>query len=109
MKGQVNQKPVDAKTIQNLIEEFKRLIMKRGAKGIIGLQRVFKICDDDKSGNLNRPEFFKALREYKMEVTDEQVNLMFNVFDGDRSGNITYDEFLYVIKGEMSEKRKALV
>jgi Ca2+-binding EF-hand superfamily protein len=45
--------------------------MKRGAKGIIGLQRVFKICDDDNSGALSRSEFLKALREYKMEVTDE--------------------------------------
>lgn len=54
-----------------LVEEFKRLVMKRGAKGIIGLQRVFKICDDDSSGALSRTEFLKALREYKMEVTDE--------------------------------------
>jgi calcyphosin len=83
--------------------------MKRGAKGIIGLQRVFKICDDDNSGHLNRTEFFKALREYKLEVTDEQVNLMFNIFDGDRSGSINFDEFLFVIAGQMNEKRKALV
>jgi calcyphosin len=92
-----------------LVEEFRRLVLRRGAKGIIGLQRVFKICDDDGSGALNRSEFLKALRQYKMEVTDEQVNLMFNIFDGDRSGTINFDEFIFVIRGEMNEKRKALV
>ena len=46
--------------------------MKRGAKGIIGLQRVFKICDDNDSGALDRAEFHKALKQYKIEITDEQ-------------------------------------
>tara|TARA_B110000305_G_C19347066_1_gene592300 strand:+ start:536 stop:691 length:156 start_codon:yes stop_codon:yes gene_type:complete len=50
---------------------FRLAVMKRGAKGIIGLQRVFKICDDDESGALNRAEFSKALRQYKIEISDE--------------------------------------
>lgn len=44
-----------------------------------------------------------------MEVTDEQVDLMFNIFDGDRSGTIKFDEFVYVLRGDMNQKRKDLV
>jgi Ca2+-binding EF-hand superfamily protein len=34
---------------------------------------------------------------------------MFAIFDGDRSGSIKFDEFIYVLKGDLNEKRKALV
>lgn len=34
---------------------------------------------------------------------------MFNIFDGDRSGTIKFDEFVYVLKGEMNQRRKDLV
>jgi hypothetical protein len=33
---------------------------------MIGLQRQFKIMDDDGSKNLNQMEFFKALQDYKL-------------------------------------------
>ena len=51
-----------------LVDQIRRLILKRGAKGIIGLQRLFKICDDDESGALSRSEFTKALRQFKLEI-----------------------------------------
>lgn len=38
----------------------------RGARGIIGLKRVFKIMDDDNSGYLDVNEFNKALKDYRV-------------------------------------------
>jgi Ca2+-binding EF-hand superfamily protein len=86
-----------------LVAETKRMIMKRGAKGIVGIQRIFKICDDDGSGQLDKAEFTKACRQFKLEVGDEQINDIFQVFDGDKSGTISFDEFLRVIKGDLNE------
>lgn len=51
--------------------------MKRGARGIVGIQRLFKICDDDGSGQLDKAEFTKACRQFKLEVGDEQINDIF--------------------------------
>ena len=61
-KGQVAQVGVGAEEMKQLLDQLRRNVIKRGAKGIIGLQRVFKICDDDNSGELNRSEFFKAMK-----------------------------------------------
>ena len=44
----------------------------RGARGIIGLRRVFKIIDDNNSGTLDQQEFMKALRDYRVQLTPEE-------------------------------------
>ncbi len=84
-------------------------IKTRGARGIIGLARVFKIMDDNNSKSLDREEFRKALRDFKVEVPDEHVNIVFNAFDINRDGSIDYDEFLRIIRGDLTPPRLALV
>jgi Ca2+-binding EF-hand superfamily protein len=40
-----------------IIEKFREKMRQRGARGIIGLKRVFKIIDDDNNGYLDSNEF----------------------------------------------------
>ena len=63
---------------------------------------MFKICDDNGNGNLDRAEFTKAIRQFKLEISDDQISLIFNVFDADKSGTLSFDEFLRVIKGDLN-------
>ena len=55
---------------------------------MIGLQRVFKIMDDDGSKSLSKQEFEKACRDFKLEITSEDISLMFSAFDLNRDGTI---------------------
>lgn len=81
----------------------------RGARGIIGLRRVFKIIDDNGNGQLDIYEFQKALKDYRVQVTQEESMVLFNAFDINRDGNISYDEFLRTVVGQMNQNRVALV
>ena len=54
------------------IDRFKQKIMSRGAKGLIGLKKQFKIMDADGSGALDYGEFKKALDDYKVGVGEEE-------------------------------------
>lgn len=74
----------------------------RGARGIIGLKRIFKIMDDDGSGYLDVNEFNKALKDYRVSVTPEESRKLFQIFDINGDGNISYDEFLRGVVGEMN-------
>lgn len=39
-------------------------------------------------------EFKKAIRDYRIAVTEADAERLFKIFDTDRSGAINYDEFL---------------
>jgi Ca2+-binding EF-hand superfamily protein len=54
---------------EELLGRFREKMAQRGARGIMGLKRIFKIMDDDNSGYLDRGEFNKALKDYRVSVT----------------------------------------
>src|SRR5437016_3831242 len=83
--------------------------MKRGAKGLIGLKRQFKIMDSDGSGALDFTEFKKALDDYKVGVSEEECQQLFAIFDRNRDDTINFEEFLSAIVGDLNEIRASLV
>ncbi len=95
--------------MNQLVDAFRKKILQRGCKGIIGLMRIFKIMDDDGSHTLSRSEFEKACREFKLEITSDDIGTMFGGFDINRDGTIQYDEFLRVIRGDLNDYRRGLV
>jgi Ca2+-binding EF-hand superfamily protein len=90
------------------VDKFRQRLIKRGVRGFIGLQRVFKIMDDDNSKNLNMYEFSKACKDFRVDLTQDEVQKVFEHFDVDGSGSIDYDEFLRGIRGPMNDFRKML-
>jgi len=63
--------------LSQLLEVFRKKIISRGARGIIGLQRVFKNMDDDRSKSLCKGEFEKACKEFKLDFTQEDTGVVF--------------------------------
>lgn len=64
--------------------------------------------DDDNSNDLNVDEFVKAMHDYRISDSDEEIQAIIQIFDRDGSGRISYDEFLRTIVGEMNEFRRNL-
>ena len=58
---------------KELVEAFRKKILSRGAKSIIGIGRVFKIMDDDNSKSLNLAEFTKAVHQVKLNIIDKDI------------------------------------
>ena len=49
---------------QDLLPQLRNKLKARGAKGMIGLARSFRIMDDNNSKTLEPNEFQKAMRDY---------------------------------------------
>lgn len=91
------------------LDTIRDKIKARGARGIIGLARVFKIMDDNNSKSLDKYEFKKAIGDFQLGVPEEHVELVFSAFDLNRDGTIDYDEFLRMIRGDLTPNRLQLV
>jgi hypothetical protein len=59
------------KDVRTILAAFKEQLASRGARGIVGLSRKFRIMDDDGSGALSITEFKKAVRECSLELTED--------------------------------------
>lgn len=88
--------------MEKSLTNFRNKLISRGARGIIGLQRQFKIMDDDNSKSLDIYEFTKAVKDYRIDISDADIQVVFNAFDRDRNGTIDYDEFLRGVRGPMN-------
>ena len=95
-------------TEQQILKYIQTCVKKRGARGIRGIQRKWKIADDDRSRTLDRYEFKKAMNDFRIGLDDNQIDLAYDMFDRDGNGGIIYDEFLRCIVGEMNQNRKAI-
>jgi Ca2+-binding EF-hand superfamily protein len=102
------ERPQTASKSNSAIEKFRSKLLERGTRGIIGISRQFKIFDDDNSKTIDFEEFRKALKDFRVDLTPNEVKVVFGAFDRDGSGSVDYDEFLRQVRGEMNERRKKI-
>lgn len=71
-----------------LVMTLRDALKARGARGIIGLQRVFKIMDDDQSGALDIQEFWKAMKDFRVRISQDECRKLFDLFDDNDDGTL---------------------
>lgn len=105
--------PVDYSGIRHkddeLIKMLRAKLASRGARGLIGLQRVFKILDDDGDGELSIQELWKGLTDFRLKVSEDECRRLFDLLDTDDSGSVSIGELLTAVKGEMTPFRREFV
>jgi Ca2+-binding EF-hand superfamily protein len=91
------------------VQKVKTKLAGRGLRGIIGLGRLFRIVDDNNSRTIDFDEFSKACNDYRLELTEQEKEMLFRIVDRDHSGEIDYDEMIRMIRGPMNQFRTNLV
>ncbi|XP_062124310.1 calcyphosin-like protein [Drosophila sulfurigaster albostrigata] len=81
----------------------------RGATGILGLARAFRVMDDDGSKTLNLEEFKKGIIDMGLDVNESDIDDMFKRFDTDNNGTINMTEFLVKLRPPMSASRLNII
>ncbi|CAH8592740.1 unnamed protein product [Schistosoma turkestanicum] len=87
------------------IEKLRYQCLLRGASGIAGIGRQFRIIDDDGNKKLDYKEFSKGCRDFGVDLSKEEIKEIFDEIDTDQSGYIDFDEFLVSLRPPMSKCR----
>ena len=95
--------------LQLIIKKLKDELKKHGASGFVGLQRKFRIVDDDGSHAINVAEFKKAMKELNIALNDAELRMLFEYFDKDKSGSINFEEFIQGVRDPLNERRVGIV
>lgn len=110
MNHELKRKAKEAeKNATDPVELLRCKCLQRGANGIKGLARTFKIFDDDGSKSLDKNEFSKGIRDYGIILDRDVVDQAFVSLDKDGSGKLDFDEFLVALRPKMNASRKSLV
>jgi len=91
------------------LDRLKKKLASRGARGIIGLAKSFRIMDDNHSMSLDKYEFTKAMTDFMLGFSQGEIDTLFRRFDTNRNGLVEYDEFLREIRGPMNAFRSGYV
>lgn len=108
-KKKVVQKETDTDRFIKVKKEIIELCKKRSANGIRGLAVMFKGMDRDRNKSIDPTEFKYAMRDYGVNITDEEVEAVVNFFDTTKNGKISFDEFLRAIRGQLNKRRLEMV
>ena len=65
--------------------------------------------DDNNSGTLDIQEFWKALCDFRLAISQEECRALFDKFDLNQNGEVSYNELMSDVAGEMNQFRKDLV
>ena len=106
--GQTQEEAKEEK-VNIAFKKLRKEILSRGCGGLISLNRQFKLLDENNSKTLDFDEFCNALKEFKINLTNEEITSLFNCFDKNGNGVIEYNEFINQLRGPMNQKRKDIV
>lgn len=65
--------------------------------------------DDNNDKAISYQEFLKAIRDYKVELSEDEINSVFAEIDRDGNGSLSIDELVRAIQGEMNGFRRGIV
>ncbi|XP_063772647.1 calcyphosin [Pseudophryne corroboree] len=94
---------------QDPVEKLRLQCLARGASGIKGLGRAFRIMDDNYSSSVDLEEFSNGLQNYGVPLQPEEVQKIFEQFDTNGNGTINFDEFLNSVRPPMSNARRQVI
>ena len=90
--------------------KVKDSLNNRGVNTIRGLGRAFRNIDSyNGDRKIDREEFYVGLREYGIDISKKEAEVLLNYLDTNQDGNISYDEFLTGIRGKPNARRQVFI
>jgi len=107
--GEDNRNLPPAITPEGLIAKVLDVMKKRSKNAVRALKSAFRSMDEAGDFKLDREDLKWGLKNLGVDLNDEQFGVLFAYFDKGGDGIVSLTEFLVAIRGEMGERREAVV
>ena len=97
------------KHVELILRRIRQRLAPRGVKSLIGLNRQFKAMDLKNDGMVTLRDFIRSLKDYHIEITEQDIHLLMVAFAKKGSEGINYNDFMKSLLGTMNESRQKLV
>ena len=95
--------------VEAILEKLRSSLKRRGAEGIRGLGRHFKIIDRSGDGHIDAEEFAQLCKINRLGLDANEQAVLLHGFDADGNGKVSYEEFLRAVRGRLNSVRKKMV
>lgn len=92
-----------------MLKKIRDKCIARGERGLFSLKRLFQTFDYNGNGVLELKEFKRAIKDFKLDIEEVDVDNIFNSFDVNGDGVLQLDEFMDMILGKLEGVRAKAV
>jgi len=100
----------DEQMLEEILQRIRAKITKRGAVGIQGLGRLFRIADDDGDRKIDlKNEFPKLMGDIGVLLNKGEIEMVGKLLDINGDGSIDYNEFVRHLGPQMNQARERAI
>ena len=92
-----------------LIKKMKKEILSQGSNILFDIIKTLLKYDVENNGKIDLDIFCRICYEFNLNLTPDEIKIVFGCFDPSRTGYLFYDDFYNIINEPLDETRIALV
>ena len=94
----------------NPLEKLRKILRKRGSRGLISLRRNFILSDNRNIKQVSYNDFRLIFKENRFDLNQNEINQIYNTYNHTHnSGYINYEIFLRDLIGNLNDKRLRII
>ena len=94
----------------NPLEKLRKILRKRGSRGLISLRRNFILADNRNIKQVSYNDFRLIFKENRFDLNQNEINQIYNSYNHTHnSGYIDYEIFLRDLIGNLNDKRLRII
>ena len=92
-----------------IIKKLKKEILSQGSDIIFNIIKTLMKFDVENNGRIDSDEFSRLCYEYNINLTPDEIKIIFSCFDPSRIGKIYYEDLYNIIHDSLNEPRLTLI
>ena len=91
------------------LNKLKNTLIVRGSHCLFSFQRKLSLYDLNHQGLISFDNFLNIVKAYTMNLSPDEIQIIFDLFDKDKTGLIYYNELIKTIVGQISPQRQTII